>query len=186
VKTPLALLLAGLVAAPLAAAAQDSGTPPPDPMAPPPSAASSTPAAGAAAPLGVVVNASLGGGGSLGGASEYTRQGLFEAEVAAGWEVAGGFRPELALALGVAPRGHVAFRPGLRYAPPELPFYARAALDFSTVRGTNHFRWLLAGAGAEVRLTDVLGGFAEADFGFPFTRHTGLGFLVRAGVSFRF
>jgi len=143
-----------------------------------------TPSAGGA-PLGLVVTADLGGGGSLGGGSDYTPRGLFEAEVGAGYELPLGFRPELALVLGLAPDVHVAIRPGLHYAFPDLPFYGRAALDWSTVRGTGSWRWLLVGGGAEVRLTDVLGGFAEADLGFPLAGGVGLGVLVRAGVSFR-
>ena len=142
-----------------------------------------------AVPLGVVVQAGLGAGGMLGGGSDYSRKGLFEGEVAVGWEAGMGIRPELAVALGIAPRRHLALRPGLHYSPPELPFYLRAALDWSTVRGpggSGGFRWLLAGVGAEVRLTDVLGAFGEADLGLPFARNVGIGLLARAGVSFRF
>jgi hypothetical protein len=136
-------------------------------------------------PLGLVLTADLGGGGSLGGGSDYTPKGLFEGEVGAGYELPLGFRPELSLALGLAPNVHIALRPGLHYTLADLPFYVRGALDWSTVRGTGSWRWLLAGGGAEVRLTDVLGGFAEADVGLPLARGVGLGVLVRAGVSFR-
>jgi hypothetical protein len=166
VKNALAVALA--LAAPLLAEGQAAAPPP------------------GAVPLGVVVQAGLGAGGMLGGGSDYTRKSLFEGEVAVGWEAGLGIRPELAVAIGVAPRGHLALRPGLHYSPPELPFYLRAALDWSTLRGSGGFRWLLAGAGAEVRLTDVLGAFGEADLGLPFARNVGIGLLVRAGVSFRF
>jgi hypothetical protein len=87
--------------------------------------------------------------------------------------------------LGVAPHTYAGLRLGLRYAVPETPFYARAALDASTESGTARWRWLLGGAGAEVRLTDVLGGFAEADLGIPLVSGAGVPVLVRAGVTLR-
>jgi hypothetical protein len=166
VKSSLPLVLA-LAAAPSLASGQ-AGAPPPG-----------------AVPLGFVVQVGLGAGGALGGGSEYARKSVFEGEVALGWEAGSGLRPELALALGVAPRGNLALRPGLRWSPPDLPFYVRGALDWSTLR-SGAWRWVLAGAGAEVRLTDVLGAFGEADVGVPVARGVGLGLLVRAGVSFRF
>jgi hypothetical protein len=158
----------------------------PEAPAPPPAPASPEPAGGAAAlPLGVIVSLDLGGGGRLGGGSQYTPRGVFEAELTAGYEIAAGFRPELSLMLGVAPHTYAGLRLGLHYVIPETPFYARGALDASTESGTARWRWLLGGAGAEVRLTDVLGGFAEADLGIPLVSGAGVPVLVRAGVTFR-
>ncbi len=167
---PIATLLATLALTTGTASAQPPDRPPQE----------------AAAPIGVVATADVGGGGLLGGGTQYTSTGLFEGEVALGYELPLGLRPELAFAVGVAPTGHVALRPGIHYAIPEMPFYLRAALDWSTVRGALAWRWLLAGAGVELRVTDVLGGFAEADLGLPFERNVGVGALVRAGVSFRY
>jgi hypothetical protein len=132
--------------------------------------------------LGLVVTADVGGGGTLGGDAPH---GLFEGEVGVGYDVALGLRPELTLLVGVAPSGHVGLRPGLHYAFPDLPLYVRGALDWSTLLSHRSWRWLLAGVGAELRLTDVMGGFAEVDLGLPLGRDIGLGVLVRAGVSFR-
>jgi hypothetical protein len=203
VKTALPLALA-LSIAPALARGQDTpapAPPPPDTAATPPPAAppsqspaaaappapAATPPGAAAAPgsqLGVVVQAGLGAGGSVGGGSEYTPKGLFEGEVVAGYEAGQGVRPELGVVFGIAPRGHLALRPGVRYSPPELPFFVRGALDLSTYPGG--WRWFLVGGGAEVRLTDVLGGFAEADAGIPLARNVGLGLILRAGATFRF
>jgi hypothetical protein len=202
VKTALPLALA-LAVAPALARSQDDAAPPAPPPAPteappaaparpapaaaapapaPPAAPASSPQAGSA--LGVVVQAGIGGGGSVGGGSQYTPRGLFEGEVVAGYEAGMGVRPELGVVFGIAPRGHLALRPGVRYSPPELPFFLRGALDLSTYPGG--WRWFLVGGGAEVRLTDVLGGFAEADAGIPLARNVGLGLILRAGASFRF
>jgi hypothetical protein len=197
VKTALPLALVLLVG-PALAHGEDAPPPPPppapseapQPAAPPAAPVASAPAAppGAApatgSPLGLVLQAGIGGGGTVGGGSEYTPHGLFEGEVVAGWEAGMGIRPELGVVFGIAPRGHLALRPGVRYSPPELPFFLRGALDISTYPGG--WRWFLLGGGAEVRLTDVLGGFAEADAGIPLARNVGLGLLLRAGVSFRF
>lgn len=139
----------------------------------------------AAAPLGLVLSADLGGGGTLGGGSEFTPRGVFEAELSAGYELPAGFRPELSVLLGVAPRSNAGLRLGLHYSLPDVPFYVRFAIDGSTVRGPARWRWLLAGVGGEVRLTDVLGGFAEADLGLPLTSGSGVPVLVRAGIAFR-
>lgn len=147
------------------------------------SAQASAPAGSAGGPLGFVVSADLGGGGTLGGDAPH---GLFEGEVGVGYDFALGLRPELTLVIGLAPSGHVGLRPGLHYALPDLPFYVRGALDWSTLLANRSWRWLLVGAGSEVRLTDVLGGFAEADLGLPLGRDIGVGVLLRAGVSFRF
>jgi hypothetical protein len=136
--------------------------------------------------IGIVAGADLGGGGTIGGGSEFTSHGVFEGELSVGYELPAGFRPELAILIGVAPRGHFGLRPGLHYALPDGPFFVRAALDWSTVTGTGQWRWLLGGVGAEIRLTDVLGGFAEADAGLPLGHDRGLGILLRAGATFRF
>jgi hypothetical protein len=168
-------------------AAPPAAAPPPPPAAPAPAAPvatapSTAPAAGSQ--LGVVVQADIGGGGSVGGGSQYTPKGLFEGEVVAGYEAGMGVRPELGVVFGIAPRGHLALRPGVRYSPQELPFFLRGALDLSTYPGG--WRWFLVGGGAEVRLTDVLGGFAEADAGIPLARDVGLGLILRIGATFRF
>jgi hypothetical protein len=170
----------------------------PAPQAPPPAdpfngpksdapapAASSTPSASSAAPLGLVLSADLGGGGRLGGGSEFTPRGVFEGEVSAGYDLVAGFRPEVSVLLGVTPRSYVGLRLGVHYSLPDMPFYVRAAIDGSTDRGPARWRWLLAGVGAELQLTDVLGGFAEADLGVPLTSGAGLPALVRAGITFR-
>jgi hypothetical protein len=137
-------------------------------------------------PIGLVVTAGVGGGVSAGASSRYTQTGVFEAEVAAGWELPFGLRPELAFAAGIAPRGSVAVRPGLHLGFAELPLYARAALDLSTATGAWSFHWLLLGGGGEVRFTDLLGVFVEADLGIPLERAVGLGLLLRGGMSFSF
>lgn len=137
-------------------------------------------------PSGFVLTAGLGGGGSVGAASQYTRTGVFEAELTGGWELPLGIRPELSMALGFAPRSYFALRPGLHVALPDLPFYARAAVDVSSVTGTTTWHWLLLGGGGELRFTDVAGLFAEADLGIPLRDGVGLGLLLRGGVAFRF
>jgi hypothetical protein len=139
----------------------------------------------AEAPVGLVVTAGLGGGGTPGRGSD-SSHGLFELELGAGFELAAGLRPEAAFVLGLAPSGHVGLRAGLRYSFPDLPLFVRGAFDWSSLLRAGAWRWLLLGAGTELQLTDVLGGFAEADVGLPPGRDIGFGFLVRAGVSFRF
>ena len=175
------LAAAALAISGLARAEGPATEPPPTPSPPGPAAALGA----RPLPLGIVLSADLGGGGRLGGGSQYTPRGVFEAELSAGYEVAAGFRPELSFMLGVAPTTYAALRIGFRYVVPDTPFYARAALDGSTERGTARWRWLLGGAGGEVRLTDVLGGFAEADLGVPLTSGAGIPVLLRAGVTFR-
>jgi len=145
-------------------------------------------AQGAPAPApasGVVVSVDVGGGGIAGGGTQYTPSGVFEGELGAGYEVGLGLRPEFSLALGLAPKTHVAIRPGLHYDLPDLPLYVRGALDWSNAQGTGGWRWLLAGFGGTLQLTDVLGAFAEADLGIPLGHSIGVGVLVRAGISFR-
>jgi hypothetical protein len=134
---------------------------------------------------GLVVGVDVGGGTALGAGTQYTRSALLEAELSLGYDLPYGIRPEVALALGAVPRGHVALRPGVHVAFSEVPFYVRGALDWSTVRGTGEWRWLLAGAGGEIRLTGALGGFAEVDLGIPLARSAGLGVMVRTGIALR-
>jgi hypothetical protein len=159
--------------------------------APPPTPAPSAPYTGQAAdsagsaPIGVLLSADLGGGGILGGGSEFTPRGIFEGELTAAYELPAGFRPEVSVLLGVAPRSYAGLRLGLHYSLPDAPFYVRGAIDGSTVRGPARWRWLLAGVGGEVRLTDVLGGFAEADLGVPLTSGAGAPVLLRVGITFR-
>jgi hypothetical protein len=131
---------------------------------------------------GLTIAPSLGGGAEVG---TDDAEGVAEVEILAGWE-AGHARPELGLVLQVAPGTSAALRPGVRYLFPDAPFQLRGALDWSHASGSWAFRWLLVGGAAEIRLTSVLGAFAGADLGIPFTADAGLGLLVRAGFAFRF
>jgi hypothetical protein len=135
---------------------------------------------------GLTATASIGGGAEMG--LEEGKDGVLEAEVAVGWELESiGVRPELAIALGLEPDNHVAFRPGVRVSLPGLPIQLRAALDASNARDTDlRWRWLLVGAAAEVRFTNLLGLYGEIDTGAPLGSEAGLPLLVRAGASFRF
>jgi hypothetical protein len=173
VKRVLPLLLATALSTP--AAAQEA----------PPTAGHFTPPAQPGAPVGVVVSVDVGGGGVSGGGTQYTPSGLFEGEVGVGYELPVGLRPELGLVLGLAPHSHFALRPGVHYDLPDLPIYARGALDWSTLHGSGSWRWLLVGGGGVLRLTDVLGTFAEADLGFPLATAAGVGVLLRVGVTFQ-
>jgi hypothetical protein len=138
------------------------------------------------APTGLTASASLGAGGELG--LESGKAGVFELELAVGYEFADiGLRPELAVAFGLEPDSNVAIRPGLRFELPGLPVQLRAAFDASTSRGGDlHWRWLLLGAAAELRLTGLFGLFAEVDTGAKLSSNAGLPLLLRAGASFRF
>lgn len=130
--------------------------------------------------------ADLGGGGAVSGSrGDATSGGVFEAEVGAGYDLGQGLRPELGLLVGLAPTGYLGLRPGLRYTLDQLPFSFRGALDFAAPHGSWRMRFLLAGAATEVRFTDLLGVFAQADLGIPVASKAGLAFLVRAGVSVR-
>lgn len=150
------------------------------------------PLAGAAAePLpamerGFTATAAMAGGGELGLKSG--KAGVVELEVAMGWEFQSvGIRPEIAAALGVAPDGNIAVRPGFRWSIPGFPIQLRAALDASNARGSHlHWRWLMVGAAGEIRLTSVLGLYGEIDTGAPLGSDSGLPLLVRGGASFRF
>jgi hypothetical protein len=130
----------------------------------------------------IVVAPSFAAGGEIGSGGS---TGISEIELALGWE-AGPIRPEVGLVAGIAPGTYAGFRPGLHVRPQDGPLYARGALDWSHAGGDWRFRWLLLGAGAELRLTSVLGGFVEADAGFPVGGDDGVGLLVRAGIAFRF
>jgi len=144
------------------------------------------------APGALVVSAGLGGGVEAG--LDAGKAGLLEAELIVGWDLPGsaartGFvwRPELGLALGLAPDLHVALRPGLRLSVPGTPLWLRAAADWSNARGEDpHWRWILVGVAWEVRMTSVLGFYAEADTGVKLARSAGLPILIRAGATFRF
>ena len=148
-------------------------------LAPAPSPARDAPAR----PVGFTVSSDLGGGTEIGRAGS---TGLGEMELTAGYHVGRGFSPELSLVLGLSPGTYFAIRPGLHYALAETPFYLRVAFDASTARGTMQWRWLLAGVGGELRLTDVVGGFAELDLGVPISPASGMPFLARAGIFLSF
>jgi hypothetical protein len=139
------------------------------------------------APTGITATAALGAGGEL-GLEKDQKAGVFELEAAIGYELPDlGLRPELAAAFGLAPDTSFAIRPGLRFDLPGLPIQLRAALDASTSRGDGlHWRWLLLGAAAEVRLTGLFGLFGEIDTGVKLSSHSGLPLLFRVGSSFRF
>lgn len=135
---------------------------------------------------GLTVSASFAGGGELGLKSG--KAGVAEVEAAVGWELESvGLRPEIATALGIAPDHHVAVRPGLRWTIPSFPIQLRIAADASNARGNDfHWRWLLIGAAAELRLTNLLGLYGEIDTGAPLGSEAGLPLLLRGGASFRF
>jgi hypothetical protein len=137
-------------------------------------------------PVGLSFTAALGGGGEVGLSSG--KAGVFETEVAAGWEFTNlGLRPELAIAIGLAPDTHLAVRPGLRFALPQAPIQLRVALDRANSRdGGFCWRWLLVGVAAEIRLTALLGLYGELDTGAPLSDGAGVPLLLRGGVSFRF
>lgn len=132
-------------------------------------------------PSGFSVAVDIGGGGDLGGPT-----GVFEAELGAGYGLGRSVALELALLLGMAPGNYFGLRPGLHVAIPDTPYYVRAAVDIAGPNGSLQWRWLLLGAGVELRLTDVVGGFAEADTGIPLSHDFGVPILARAGVFFRF
>jgi hypothetical protein len=112
---------------------------------------------------------------------------VLELEAAVGWEATDTFRPELAVAFGLAPDSHVALRPGVRISLPGYPLQLRVALDAANARDRDFgWRWLLVGVAAEVRFTSMLGLYAEVDAGAKLRSHAGLPLLVRAGASFRF
>lgn len=166
-SSPTSSALALLVLlAPAAGAAQPAGAPPPA--------------------TGLTASASLAGGGELG--LDSGKSGVLELEGAVGWEIeSAGLRPELAVAIGLEPDGHVALRPGVRWSIPGFPVQLRGALDASNSRRSGlHWRWLLVGAAYELRFTSLLGLYAEIDTGAPLASDAGLPLLLRGGASFRF
>ncbi len=164
-RRPLLTCLISLVVAPVAAAQEG---------------------AAGGVPTGLTASFALGGGGELG--RESGKAGVFEIEAAVGYEIgSSGIRPELAATFGVAPDSHVALRPGVRWSLPGFPIQLRLAIDASDARREDFgWRWLLLGAAAELRLTSLLGVFAEVDTGAPIASDAGLPLLLRGGASLRF
>lgn len=137
-------------------------------------------------PIGLSGFADLGGGGGIAGnAGDATHGGIFEAEVGAGYDLGQGLRPEIALFAGLAPSAYLGLRPGLRYTLLDMPFFLRCALDFAAPGGSWRMRDVLVGGGAELRITDLLSVFGEADLGIPVASKAGFPVLLRAGVGFR-
>ena len=101
----------------------------------------------APAAVGLTLAADIGLGGAAGTGTRYTPSTVLEGEILVGYLVGKGLAPELGIVLGMSPGSYLALRPGLHYALPAMPFYARAALDLSTVRGYLQARWLLLGGG---------------------------------------
>jgi hypothetical protein len=155
-----------------------------------PAPAQEPPTAPADSAGGLVLAATLGGGVEAG--LDSGSAGLFEVELLAGWALPATasagliIRPELGVALGLAPDTHAALRPGVRLTIPETPLWLRAAFDWSNARGEDpRWRWLLVGVAWETRLTALLGLNVEADTGIPLSSGAGLPLLVRAGATFR-
>jgi hypothetical protein len=141
----------------------------------------------AQAPSGPVAGLSVAGGGELGLVSSFDK-GVGELALLGGWELGTlGLRPEVSVALGLAPDGNVAIRPGLSWSPAEYPLRVRVALDASNARDRKlHWRWLMVGGAAELRLTGRLSFDAGLDLGIPLGDNIGLPVLVRVGSSLRF
>ncbi|HSM91284.1 MAG TPA: hypothetical protein VLT47_00265 [Anaeromyxobacteraceae bacterium] len=147
--------------------------------------AAAGPAAAVEPPTGLVVTAGIGGGGELGLGDR--KAGVAEAELSAGWEHAPtGLRPEVAFGLGIAPDGHFAVRPGLRYVSPDAPVQVRIAMDWSNAREEKRWRWLLIGGAAELRWTSDFSLVGGLDLGIPIGPRAGMPLLVRGGAAFRF
>jgi hypothetical protein len=161
------LLLAAIVAIPLVGLAQE-GAPAP-------------------VPTGLTATASIGAGGEL-GLEQDEDAGVVEVEASVGYEIPrSNFRPELAAVLGFAPDSYFALRPGVRIGLPGYPIQIRVALDASNARDRDFgWRWLLVGVAGEIRLTSLLGLYAEVDTGAKLSSDAGVPLLVRAGASFRF
>jgi len=136
---------------------------------------------------GLTAFVTLGGGGAAGGSTgDGSRTGILAAELGAGWDLGGGWRPEAALLLGLAPDTYLGLRPGVRYSLQSMPFFFRGALDFANPSSSWRMRWILAGAGAELRITDQLSVYGEADAGIPVASKAGFLIELRGGASFRF
>ncbi|BDG09370.1 hypothetical protein [Anaeromyxobacter paludicola] len=143
--------------------------------------------AAAEQPLGLALNLSLAGGGTAGTGSRYANSRIAEVELAVGYELLDGLvRPELGLLVGTYPNTYVGLRPGLRAFLPATPIYGRAALDLADPSSVMRARWVLLGAGAELRLTDLVGLFGEVDVGAPLRHQMGFPALLRGGLSARF
>jgi hypothetical protein len=142
-------------------------------------------AASPSALSGLTFAASLGAGGETG--MTQGKAGLLELEVAAGWEhQPTRLRPELAVALGIAPESSIALRPGLRAGLAQVPIWLRAAIDFSTARDHGmHTRWLLFGAAWELQFNTSLAFDLGLDFGIPLASSSGVPLMLRAGGTFR-
>ena len=151
------------------------------PAAPPPADVVASPSD----PSGLIVSASLAAGGETG--MSKGKAGLLELEVAGGWEhVPSRLRPELAIAIGVAPENSIAVRPGLRAGLGEVPVWLRAAVDFSNARDHGlHARWLLFGAAWELRVNTLLAFDLGLDFGVPLSSSAGVPLMLRGGGTFR-
>jgi hypothetical protein len=143
------------------------------------------PAAAVDPASGIVFGAGIGGGVELGLTGE--KAGLAETELSLGWEhAATGVRPEVAVAMGLAPDTHFAVRPGVRWVAPQLPIQLRVALDWSNARSERRWRWLLVGGAFELRWTSAFSLFAGLDLGFPVGAEAGLPLIARGGAAFRF
>lgn len=165
----------------IAALAFSAGAARAQPAGPPPAAAAASPST----PSGLAVSASLAAGGETG--MSKGKAGLLELEVAAGWEHEPTWlRPELAIAVAVAPETSIAIRPGLRAGLGEVPVWLRAAIDFSTARDHGlHARWLLFGAAWELRVNTLLSFDLGLDFGVPLSSSAGVPLMLRGGGTFR-
>ncbi len=141
---------------------------------------------GGSGPSGLVVSATLGGGGQLGAGSAYSPPSVFELEAGVAYELFAGIAPQLTMVLGMSPGTSFAIRPGLEWFVPDTPFYLRAAFDASTQIGYLNWRWLLLGGGFDLRITDVFGVLVELDSGVPLAYGVGVPLLVRAGAFARF
>jgi hypothetical protein len=138
-------------------------------------------------PLGVSLTLSLAGGGAAGTGSRYANSRIVEVEATAGYALLDGLlRPELGVLVATYPHGYVGLRPGLRAFLPDTPLFGRAAVDLADPSGVLRFRWILLGAGAELRLNDLLGVFGELDAGAPLRHQMGFPVLARGGLTARF
>ena len=149
-------------------------------------ALATAPALSSAQVPGLTGSLSLAGGSELG--LDSGKAGLFELAATAGYELGTmGLRPELGLAVGLAPDGHLALRPGLSWSVPGFPLRLRVAVDASNARDSSFgWRWLLVGGAAELRLTGRLAFDGGLDLGLPLAGKAGVPILLRVGTSLRF